>query len=82
MTIPADATVTIVQRPLNGTRFVDVVWNCETAIVFASDLEAHVESSPKIAEGGLIGFLYVLLGAAMQAEPPQLRVVGCLKRGW
>ena len=43
VTIPANATLTVVQGPLNGTRFVDVVWDSETAMVFTSDLEAHAE---------------------------------------
>ena len=43
LTIPANTTLTVVQGPLNGARFVDVVWDSETAMVFTSDLEAHAE---------------------------------------
>ena len=43
VTIPATATLTVVYAPFRGTRFVDVVWNGETCMVFKSDLEAHAE---------------------------------------
>jgi hypothetical protein len=43
VTIPANATVTVVYGPFRGTRFVDVIWDNETCMVFKSDLEAHAK---------------------------------------
>ena len=51
MIIPANATLTVVYgpftvpstAPIDGTQFVDVVWDSETGMVFTSDLEAHAE---------------------------------------
>jgi len=43
VTIPANATLTVVYGPFDGPRFVDVVWDSETGMVFTSDLEAHAE---------------------------------------
>lgn len=36
--IPAGATVTIVEGPLNGLRMVDVLWGVQTVMLFSVDL--------------------------------------------
>jgi len=35
--IPANATLTVVYGPFQGTRLMDVVWDSETAMVFTSE---------------------------------------------